>query len=131
MGADGTDIQALEDKAQLPCSDLHNFISILRPFDTVLLKPFLPKAETVSVPVQDLEYCPAPIAEYKEVAGKGVECQGAFHQNREAVYCLSHVCGSRGEKDPHIGRQINHMRPSTRTTRSKSSGSNPLPISTR
>ena len=29
----------------------------------------------------------------------------SFHENREAVYCLSHVRGSRRKKDPHMGRQ--------------------------
>ncbi len=74
---DSTDIQPLENKTQFPCLDLGNFISILRPFEAVLLKPFLPEAKTVSVPVKDFEYCPTPIAEYKEVAGKGL-C-GATH----------------------------------------------------
>ena len=71
----------------------------------MLLKPFLPKAKTVSIPVQDFEDRPPPIAEYKEVAGKRIEAQGAFHQNREAVDRLSHVRASRGKKDSYIGRQ--------------------------
>jgi hypothetical protein len=131
QGPYGPYIQSFKDKAQLLCPDLHYFITIVRPFEPVLLKPFLPKAKPVPVPVQDLEDRLASITKHKKMAGKRIETQGAFREDREAVYCLSHVRASRRKKDPHMRRQENHIRPNTRTTRSRSSESNPLPISMR
>jgi hypothetical protein len=124
-------VQPFKNEAQLLCADLHYFGFILRPFEPVLLEPFLPKAKSVSFPVQNFEDRSTAITEYKKMAGKQVEPQAAFHEDRQAVYCLSHVRGSRRKKDPHIGWQENHIRPNTRTTRSRSSESNPLQISIR
>jgi len=38
----------------------------------VLLQPFLPETEPISVPVKDFEDRPAPVAENKKMAGKGL-----------------------------------------------------------
>jgi hypothetical protein len=94
----------------------------------MLLKSFLPKAEPVSVPVQNFEDRLSPVTEYKKVAGKRIKTQSVFHENREAVYCLSHVRASRREEDPQDGRKSYPV-----VTRRHAQGLpiEPLPISMR
>jgi len=128
---DRTDVQTLQNKAQLPGSDLHDLISILRPFEPVLLKSFLPKAKTISIPVQNFEDRSSVIAEYEKVAGKRIQTKAALNQNRKCVDRLAHIRASRGKKNANMGRRQYHRRPSTRITCSRSWESNPLPISMR
>jgi len=97
----------------------------------VLLKPFLPETKTVSVPVEDLQVCSSPVAKYKEVTGKGIKPQNVFHQNGEGVDRLSHIGASGSKEHAHMGRRADHILLSILTTRSRSSESNPLPISIR
>lgn len=127
----GPKIQTLQNEAQFPGTYFHDLISILRPFEAVLLKPFLPETKAVAVPIQNLEYGMAVVAEYKQMAGERIEAQGVLHQNGKSVDLLAHVRASRRKKDTHMGGRENHIRPNTRTTRSSSSESNPFAISMR
>jgi len=127
----GADIQSFKNEAQLCCSDLHNFISILWPGKAVLLKPFLPKTKTVSVPVQDLEYRVSAVAERKQMAEKGIKPQAVLNQDGERIDCLSHISVSRSKENAYLWRHVDHILPRVLTTRSRSSASNPLPISIR
>ena len=45
------DIQSCNQPGQLPERDIHHIFLILRPFEMIFFKPFLPKAETILIPV--------------------------------------------------------------------------------
>jgi hypothetical protein len=97
----------------------------------MLFQPLLPKTKTVSIPVQYLEDGTAMVAKYKKMTGKGIEAQSILYQDGKSIDRFAHIGTSRRQEYTHMGRQVNHIRLNTWITRSRSSGSNPFPISIR
>jgi len=75
MGLSLMGFQTLQKPAQLPVIHLANFGCVFRPPEKLLLQPFLPQAEAVPVPVQNLHHVPPPVAEDKQMPGQGVHFQ--------------------------------------------------------
>jgi hypothetical protein len=80
VGLNRSEIQPLQKKPQFPATDLHHLFAALRPLEPMLFQPFLPKAESVAVPIQYLDHGATPIAEDKKMPRKRVKLQCTFHQ---------------------------------------------------
>jgi hypothetical protein len=125
MGMNGGDVQPLEEEAQLPGSNLHDFLGTLRPGETMFLQTLLPKAKAVAVPVQDLEQGASAVAEYEQMPGEGIQIECAFDEHGKSVDSLTHVRAAKGKKDPGLSRHVHHKRLNTRSTTSRDEGANP------
>ena len=74
-------IQTGEQPTQLLDADGNNLVGCGGPFKAMFFKTFLPQTETIVIPVQDLNDCVLPVAENKQVTGKGIKIHGLFDQD--------------------------------------------------
>jgi len=94
-------VQPLKQPSQLPLINLHNLLYTLRPGKFVLLKPFLPQAKTIPVPIQNLDPVTCTIAENEHVPGKRVHLQALLYQDAQSIDGFSHIRAPQGQV--HLG----------------------------
>lgn len=75
MRADALQIEPFKEEGKLPGRHLHDLLPALRPMETVLLKSFLVKSESISIPEEDLQSRTPPVAKDKQVPREGIEGQ--------------------------------------------------------
>jgi hypothetical protein len=69
----------------------HLVFSLAWPFETRFLQSLLPQAKTASFPIQYLHPVATPIAEDKQLLGKGIAKKRFLDHDRKAVDTLSEV----------------------------------------
>lgn len=111
-----TDIESLEKKPELPCAELCYISFLLRPFEPVFLKSFLPQAKTVSVPIENLHHCPSSIGEDKEMPREGIELHCSLYQDGKTIDGFAHIRIAQGKKNPCVRRCMDHRRLNIRMT---------------
>jgi len=129
VSLDLAQVEPFEYPRKLTATDCHDFGLGLRPAETVTLQAFLPKAETVAVPVQHLDDSPAAVAENEVRARERISSQLVSNNDREPVNRLAHVSGSEHEKDLSRARnRIHTSRSSVETSFSRTDAEKSPPI---
>lgn len=103
MRFEGSYIQSLQKKGQLPWLEFHHLRFRFWPLEPVLLKPFLKETKSIEPPVENLENGSTPIAEDKQMPREGIEIHRSFHQHGKTIDCFPHIRASQGQKHPGVG----------------------------
>ena len=90
----------------LPCH-LVELIAILRPREGIILESLYPKAESVRIPVNDLDNAPGLAAENIITAIEGAFGPEFLDYRAQAINLLSHIGESRPNEYPFVFRK-NH-----------------------
>jgi len=80
-----TQIKPVQQPVQCRSADLYYFPLRLRPAEFIFFQPFLPDAEAVMVPVQNLDDISVSVAEGEQIAGEQIQVQLFFYDNGQAV----------------------------------------------
>ena len=73
------DIVPIQQPVQLLASQAYDLLQCLAgPFKPVPLQALLPQAKTIAFPVQRFNLVTLAVAEYKQIFGEWIQCQGAF-----------------------------------------------------
>ena len=62
----------------------------------------MPKTESITIPVQNLNHILSFIAEYKQVTGQWVHFQMLRHENLQTVNRFAHIRGAACQKYPNM-----------------------------
>jgi len=80
----------------------------LRPAEFVLLQSFIPQAEPVSVPVQNLQPALCPVAEHEIIPAERIEPHPLLHNRRKPVDRFAEIRLPGPEIYPDIFTQMQH-----------------------
>ena len=81
-----------------------------RPGEFLLFKAFHPEAESIAVPIQDLQYRPVAAAEQEQVAREWLLIHHGLCYDRKPIDLLAHVRVARAYKDPYFAQVDIHYR---------------------
>jgi len=84
-------VQTVQHPGQFTALYVNNIGLIFRPVKPILFQSFMPQAEAVAVPIQDLNNIPLPVAETKQVPRQGVERQLLGNHDGKAIDGLTHI----------------------------------------
>lgn len=79
--------------------DAYNLRFRLGPLESVFLQTLVPETETISVPIEDLDYGARFIAETKILAGQGIVVKLFGNQDGESVNGFAHIGTAGGKID--------------------------------
>lgn len=90
--------------------DAYNLGFSFRPLEPTFLQTFVPETETISVPVEDLDYGVCSIAETKILAGQRIVVELFGNQDGEAINGLAHISAAGGKIDLTMALSKEHQR---------------------
>src|SRR5262245_9580865 len=80
------DIETIQQPVQGLAIDNHRLAAdIARPFEALLLKPLVPEAKAVLLPVQNLDLVARAVDKNIQCWCEGIQPQGRLHQRRQAI----------------------------------------------
>lgn len=91
MRSQGPQIHAVEQPVQLLPGQCHQRFVVPGPGKAITFQAFLPQAEAVALPVENLDPVAAPIAEHEQVLGEGIELQAFLDQYCQAIDTLPEI----------------------------------------
>jgi len=97
------DLQPVKQPSQLPMIQLQHLLPGLGPAKTMLLQSFLPQAETITVPLQNLDHIEPTVTKYKQMSRKRVQLHLILNQHGKPVYGFSHIGDARSKIHLRIG----------------------------
>ena len=116
-------VEAIEQPIQFPRTQFHNFGLGFWPGETVLFQSLLPEAESVAIPVENLDNGTPSVAEGEQMAGEHIVTEAVGDHQGKTVDSLAHVGGTKHQPYPGLSAQEVHAsRPSTRRIFSNVSG---------
>ena len=108
MALVASNIKTFQKPRKLSAVKFKNLLGALEPDKIVALKTLVPKAESIAVPVKDLDHVAPPVAKYEKMPGKRIEVHLLGHDNRQAVDRFSHVGAAHGQVNTGVLRNKHH-----------------------
>jgi len=101
-------IQPIQKPLKFLFADHDHFFGTPGPLEPVLLQSFVPEAKAVFIPVKNLDHVTFPIAEHKQVAGKGILAKMLLHHDRQSIDGFAHVRAADSQVHQCIAQRQHH-----------------------
>jgi hypothetical protein len=85
------EVQTIKEPIQLLEADPDGFICRPWPLVKMLLQSFVPQAESVLVPIEDLDHVAPSVTENEQIAGERIKGQMLLDQYGKSIDLLSHI----------------------------------------
>lgn len=70
-----------------------------RPLESILFQSFMPEAESVAIPVKNLDDIPPSVAEREQMSGQRIKLKLIGHQDGQPVDRFTHISGTGSNVD--------------------------------
>ena len=103
MGMPVLQVEAIEQPIQLLSAQAnHALCRRSWPMEAIFFQALLPQAETIALPIEDLDLVLTPVGEHEQPLGKRVLLQRLLDQYRQAIYPLAEI--DRIAAHQHLGQ---------------------------